>query len=100
MRFVKPLDENMLHEIFEKHNKIITVEDGCIQGGFGSAILEFMSDKNYNSKIIRLGIPDRFIDHGTQNELWKECNYDEESIFQAAKKLLKHNKTVLNTKIV
>ena len=100
MRFVKPLDENMLHEIFEKHNKIITVEDGCIQGGFGSAILEFMSDKNYNSKIIRLGIPDRFIDHGTQNELWKECNYDEESIFQAAKKLLNQSKTVLNTKIV
>ena len=93
----------------ESMNQLMDIDfDGIALGGLSvgeskqekTEILEFMSDKNYNSKIIRLGIPDRFIDHGTQNELWKECNYDEESIFQAAKKLLKHSKTFLNTKIV
>ncbi|MFN5371171.1 MAG: transketolase C-terminal domain-containing protein, partial [Bacteroidia bacterium] len=84
MRFVKPLDEHMLHEIFTEHSKVITVEDGCIQGGFGSAILEFMADHGYSAKVKRLGIPDRYIEHGTQPELWNECGYDEVGIYKAA----------------
>jgi 1-deoxy-D-xylulose-5-phosphate synthase len=88
MRFVKPLDEKLLHEIFQKFDKIITVEDGVIAGGFGSAILEFMSDNNYSSKIKRLGIPDKFIEHGTQEELYKICGYDTESILQTVKRFI------------
>jgi 1-deoxy-D-xylulose-5-phosphate synthase len=88
MRFVKPLDEEMLHEIFTNHTQVITVEDGCIQGGFGSAILEFMADNGYNAKVKRLGIPDRYIEHGTQPELWAECGYDEHAIYSAAKEMV------------
>lgn len=84
MRFVKPLDEALLHEIFGRHTKVITVEDGCIQGGFGSAVLEFMADNGYSAHVKRLGIPDRYIEHGTQPELWKECGYDEEGIYTEA----------------
>ena len=76
MRFVKPLDIALLHEIFQKFDKIITVEDSCLQGGFGSAIIEFMSDNNYKSDVLRLGIPDKFINHGTQQELYSECYFD------------------------
>lgn len=80
MRFAKPLDEKLLHEIFLKFNKIITVEDGCVQGGFGSAILEFMSDNGYAVEIRRLGIPDRIVEHGEQIELQHECGFDPEGI--------------------
>jgi 1-deoxy-D-xylulose-5-phosphate synthase len=80
MRFVKPLDEEMLHEIFSTFSKVITVEDGCIQGGFGSAILEFMADHNYKAEIKRLGIPDRIVEHGEQLELHRECGFDSEGI--------------------
>ncbi len=89
MRFVKPLDEELLHEIFTHHTKVITVEDGCIQGGFGSAVLEFMADNGYSAQVKRLGIPDRYIEHGTQPELWKECGYDEEGIYNEAFSLVK-----------
>jgi 1-deoxy-D-xylulose-5-phosphate synthase len=89
MRFVKPLDEELLHEIFTHHTKVITVEDGCIQGGFGSAVLEFMADHGYSAQVKRLGIPDRYIEHGTQPELWKECGYDEEGIYNEAFSLVK-----------
>ncbi|MBU2019549.1 MAG: 1-deoxy-D-xylulose-5-phosphate synthase, partial [Bacteroidetes bacterium] len=61
MRFVKPIDEVMLHEVFSKFNKIITVEDGCLMGGFGSAVIEFMADQNYSAQIVRLGIPDQYV---------------------------------------
>ncbi|WP_420582533.1 1-deoxy-D-xylulose-5-phosphate synthase [Reichenbachiella sp.] len=88
MRFVKPLDEEMLHEVFKNHKYVITVEDGCLQGGFGSAILEFMADHGYQSKVVRLGIPDEVIEHGTQVELHKECGFDPEGLYQSAKKLL------------
>jgi 1-deoxy-D-xylulose-5-phosphate synthase len=84
MRFVKPLDEELLHEIFSQHSKLITIEDGCVQGGFGSAILEFMADHGYNARVKRLGIPDLYIEHGTQPELWRECGYDEEGVRLAA----------------
>lgn len=88
MRFVKPLDEMLLHEIFSKFKKIITIEDGCIVGGFGSAIIEFMVDQGYHSQVIRLGIPDEYIHHGTQEELWEECGFDVVSIIQTVHKLL------------
>ena len=80
MRFVKPVDEELLHEVFTKFKKIITVEDGCIMGGMGSAVAEFMIDNNYSASIHRLGIPDRFIEHGEPMELHKECGFDPESI--------------------
>ncbi|TVR84389.1 MAG: 1-deoxy-D-xylulose-5-phosphate synthase [Chitinophagaceae bacterium] len=80
MRFVKPLDEKLLHEVFSKFKQIITIEDGCISGGFGSAVLEFAADNNYSARIKRLGIPDRFVEHGTQKELWKECGFDTDAI--------------------
>lgn len=83
MRFVKPLDEELLHSIFKKFKKIITIEDGVIKGGFGSAILEFMADNNYQAKVIRLGVPDRFIEHGTIPELQNECGFDAEGITKA-----------------
>ncbi len=88
MRFVKPLDEKMLHEIFKKFKYVITVEDGCLQGGFGSAIIEFMADHGYASKVVRLGIPDKIVEHGTQLELHKECGFDPEGIASACMKLL------------
>ncbi len=88
MRFVKPLDENLLHEIFKKFDKIITVEDGVIKGGFGSAVLEFMSENNYNSKIKMLGVPDQFINQGTPEELYKECGFDLNGIFKSAREMV------------
>ncbi len=88
MRFVKPLDEALLHEVFKKFNKVITVEDGCIEGGMGSAVLEFMADNNYKAQVIRLGIPDKVIEHGEQPELWAECGYDTASIVTQVKALV------------
>jgi 1-deoxy-D-xylulose-5-phosphate synthase len=88
MRFVKPIDETMLHEVFGKFAHVITVEDGCINGGFGSAVIEFMTDNNYKAQVVRLGIPDRFIDHGTQPELYADCFYDKTAIIKTAEKLL------------
>ncbi len=88
MRFVKPFDEKLLHEVFKKIKKIITVEDGVIQGGFGSAVLEFMSENKYEAEIVRLGVPDRFIEHGTTDELQRECGFDQKGIYKAAIDLL------------
>ena len=88
MRFVKPIDEELLHEIFFHYKKIITVEDGCIQGGFGSAVLEFMADNNYTSEVKRLGIPDRVVEHGEQIELHRECGFDPDGIEKAVVELL------------
>lgn len=87
MRFLKPIDEEMLHEVFSRFKKVVTVEDGCIQGGMGSAVLEFMADNRYQATVVRLGIPDRFVEHGEQNELWAECGYDAASIVSEIKKL-------------
>ncbi|MEC7864151.1 MAG: 1-deoxy-D-xylulose-5-phosphate synthase, partial [Bacteroidota bacterium] len=80
MRFAKPIDEKLLHTIFKKFNMIITIEDGCLQAGFGSAILEFMANNNYQAVVKRLGIPDEFIHHGSQEELRHDCNYDSNGI--------------------
>jgi len=87
MRFVKPLDEDLLHEVFKRFNKIITVEDGVITGGFGSAVLEFMSQYGYNAHVLRLGVPDRFIEQGSLKELHHECGFDAEGIAQAIVRL-------------
>jgi 1-deoxy-D-xylulose-5-phosphate synthase len=89
MRFVKPLDEAMLHEVFSQFDKIITVEDGTIVGGFGSAVLEFMNAQNYKAKIKMLGIPDRLVEHGTPKELHRECGYDAEAIKEAVRESMK-----------
>jgi 1-deoxy-D-xylulose-5-phosphate synthase len=83
MRFVKPIDEQMLHEVFSQYTKIITVEDGTVVGGFGSAVLEFMNAHGYKADVKMLGIPDRLVEHGTPKELHKECGYDADGIKQA-----------------
>ncbi len=82
MRFVKPLDEAMLHQVFSKFNKVLTVEDGTVMGGFGSAILEFMAAHNYSAQVKMLGIPDRIVEHGTLKELHRECGYDAKGIVE------------------
>jgi 1-deoxy-D-xylulose-5-phosphate synthase len=80
MRFVKPLDADCLHAIFRHFENIIVIEDGVISGGFGSAVLEFMADNGYRANVKRLGVPDAFIDQGTQQELYMECGFDPDSI--------------------
>jgi 1-deoxy-D-xylulose-5-phosphate synthase len=89
MRFVKPVDETMLHEVFSKFDKVITVEDGCLMGGFGSAVIEFMADQKYTAEIVRLGISDEYIHHGTQSELWEDCGFDTNAIVSTIKMMLK-----------
>ncbi|RZK50004.1 MAG: 1-deoxy-D-xylulose-5-phosphate synthase [Pedobacter sp.] len=88
MRFVKPLDEVLLHEIAQKYKSIITIEDGCLPGGFGSAVLEFLAKHNYQVQVERLGIPDEFIEHGEQPELWAICQYDTAALIKTAQKLV------------
>jgi 1-deoxy-D-xylulose-5-phosphate synthase len=80
MRFVAPLDKDLLHRIFRSFNHLITIEDGVLSGGFGSAVVEFMSDNGYNADVRRLGIPGYFVEHGTQDELYRECGFDAEGI--------------------
>ncbi len=87
LRFVKPLDEEMLHEVFQKFDRVITVEDGCLQGGMGSAVLEFMIDNGYTAKVKRLGIPDRIVEHGEQIELQRECGFDPAGIANSVREL-------------
>jgi 1-deoxy-D-xylulose-5-phosphate synthase len=88
MRFAKPLDEALLHEVFQKHDRVLTVEDGCLQGGIGSAILEFMTDHGYTARVKRLGIPDLVIEHGEPHELYHECGFDVKGIVRAAQELV------------
>ena len=80
MRFAKPLDEAMLHEVFDKFKKVITVEDGTVVGGFGSAILEFMNAHGYKADVRIMGIPDRLVEHGTPKQLYEEVGIDANSI--------------------
>ena len=88
MRFTKPLDEKLLHQIFQQYDKVITVEDGCLQGGFGSAILEFMVDHQYQIQVKRLGIPDAVIEHGSQLQLHHDCGYDPEGIERTVREMI------------
>jgi 1-deoxy-D-xylulose-5-phosphate synthase len=87
-RFVKPLDAALFHEIFVKFDQIITIEDGCLMGGFGSAVLEFAADHGYSARIKRLGIPDEVIEHGEQMELYRDCGYDVKGIKKAVMQVL------------
>ena len=89
IRFLKPLDEEMLHSIAHKFNKIVTIEDGVLQGGFGSAVLEFFADNNYNVQVKRLGIPDTFVEHGTPEELYEMLGLDSNGIAESIKSLLR-----------
>jgi 1-deoxy-D-xylulose-5-phosphate synthase len=87
MRFLKPLDTEMLHEIASNFKQILTIEDGVINGGFGSAVLEFMADNNYKLNVKRLGINDTFVEHGTPEQLYNMLGLDIEGI---AKSLLEY----------
>ena len=89
MRFAKPLDEELLHEVFGKFNKIITIEDGTIQGGFGSAVLEFMNEHNYKADVKIMGIPDRLVEHGTPKQLYAEIGLDANGIADALREMVK-----------
>lgn len=88
MRFVKPLDEQLINKISQKYNHIITIEDGARHGGFGSAVAEYTSDKDMRPKITIMGVPDRVIEHGTQEELHKEVGLDTEGIISTVKKVI------------
>lgn len=87
MRFVKPLDEVLMHEIAQRFDKIITVEDGTIVGGFGSAVLEFLNQHQYTQQVVMLGIPDAIVEHGKPEELHRECGYDAQAIAAAVRQL-------------
>ncbi len=90
LRFVKPLDEEMLEKIFGKFSKIITVEDGTAKGGFGSAVMEFMAEKGFSSRMKIVGIPDKFIEHGSLEELYALCGIDEEGIIRTVKEMVEN----------
>ena len=95
MRFIKPIDKELLHTIFQKFDKVITIEDACLQGGFGSAVIEFMVDNNYKSELVRLGVPDEFINHGTQQQLYTECYFDVGAIKESVHKLISRKSQVV-----
>lgn len=97
LRFAKPLDETLLHEVFSKFDKVVTVEDNAIQGGVGSAVLEYMADHGYKAEVKRLGITDRIYEHGSQDQLYAEAGFDENGIKNACKELvgdLKHSSSI------
>ena len=89
MRFLKPIDEDVLHEVARNHKHIITLENGTINGGLGSAVLEFMADHGYTPNVRRMGLPDQFIEHGSVPELCRLCGIDSESIVQAIEDMVK-----------
>ena len=91
MRFVKPLDKEVLHTIANRFDEVITVEDGVITGGFGSAVTEFFNDHRYPVHVTRLGVPDYFVSHGKQVELYRECGFDAEGIYKTVKKVLQEH---------
>jgi len=91
IRFLKPLDTELMHEVFSKFKKVITVEDGTILGGLGSAVIEYANDNGFEAEIVRLGVPDRFIEQGTLEELHRECGFDVEGIVKAARELVRNN---------
>ena len=88
MRFLKPIDEELLEEVFQKHNRVITLEDGCITGGLGDAVIEYMTAHDHQATVVRMGIPDKFVEHGTTQQLRAECGFDEENIYGKISDLL------------
>lgn len=95
MRFVKPLDEALLHEVGKQFKKVLVIEDGVLKGGIGTAVLEFMADNNYYPQIKRLGLPDSFVEHGSMSELQHLCGIDEEAILEALLSL--NTESIFNT---
>ena len=93
MRFLKPLDTDIMAEVAEKYDHIITVEDGALNGGFGSAVLEWLADNGYTKRVTRLGIPDTFIEHGKPAELYRIIGLDTEGIVKA----IQERKTEIGT---
>ena len=83
MRFLKPLDASIMKEVAEKYDHIITIEDGALNGGFGSAVLEWLADNGYGKRVTRLGIPDRFVEHGKPSELYRLVGMDTDAIIKA-----------------
>ena len=83
MRFVKPLDTRLLHAVFKRFSKVLTLEDGCLMGGFGSAVLEFMAEHGLSARVQRLGIPDRVVKQGSPQELHQSCGYDAQALKKA-----------------
>lgn len=96
MRFAKPLDEVMLHEVFNKYGKIITIEDGTVVGGFGSAVLEFMNEHGYKADVKILGIPDRLVEHGSPKQLYEEIGIDANGIAITLRTMADVKVSVLN----
>ena len=94
LRFAKPLDESLLHEVFQKYDKIITVEDGTIVGGIGTAVLEFMAMNNYHAQVKMLGIPDAIVEHGSVKQLQQECLFDANGIADAVRSMMKQKKSL------
>jgi 1-deoxy-D-xylulose-5-phosphate synthase len=88
MRFVKPLDEKLLHEVGKKFSKVVTLENGVVHGGFGSAVLEFFSENSYTPAVVRIGLPDQFVEHGSVNELHQLCGLDKKGIEKTVRELL------------
>ncbi len=88
MRFVKPIDTEILEEVATRFDQIITLEDGMIDGGFGSAVLEYFASKGWRKTLVRLGVPDRFVEQGTQQELYRECEFDVKGICMAVRKII------------
>ena len=83
MRFLKPIDEDILHAVGKKYRYVVTLEDGTVKGGLGTAVAEFMASNGYTPKVEIIGIPDKFIEHGTPAELYRICGMDKESVLEA-----------------
>ena len=83
MRFLKPIDENILREVGEKFSYIVTLEDGTVKGGLGSAVAEYMAQNGYTPRIKVMGIPDSFVEHGTPEQLYRICGMDADSVLAA-----------------
>lgn len=96
MRFAKPLDEPLLHQIAQQYSKIITIEDGTILGGFGSAVTEFMAEHHYTPQLKILGIPDRLVEHGKPEELYRECGFDAQGIAAVVRQMVGVTVTTLS----
>jgi 1-deoxy-D-xylulose-5-phosphate synthase len=94
MRFAKPIDEELLHEVFAKFDKVLTIEDGTVVGGFGSAVLEFMAQHNYKAEVKIMGIPDRLVEHGTPKQLYEEIGIDANGIAKTVRELMNVRVTV------
>ncbi|HTH30871.1 MAG TPA: transketolase C-terminal domain-containing protein, partial [Lacibacter sp.] len=94
MRFAKPIDEELLHEVFAKFNKIVTVEDGTVVGGFGSAVLEFMAAHSYTAEVKIMGIPDALVEHGTPKQLYEEIGIDANGIAKTVREMMNVRVTV------